>query len=250
MEGSGVDRAHQLRNARRTIHADPAWWTKILTGGAIWLTFIGWPVVEGFQLESIENTQRGYPTPLPRWNDLGGKVVVGLFALVLDFFFFIFPLLIAGVVLFCGTLAVGLSEGGGASTVTATVISVLAACYLAGIWLIGVSPIAKQRYVKDGSLEQTMSGAFLRELTRKPLRRVYLGARLRSLPFYIVACALFIIGGVIADRTTLGGLVVAWLGASALLYARLITIQLYAAATRAWEKQRFEERQRQMGYSG
>jgi hypothetical protein len=61
---------------------------------------------------------------------------------------------------------------------------------------------------------------------------------------------LFVVGGIVAGRSTLGGLIVAWLGASALLYARLVTIQLYGAATRAWEKQRFEERQRSMGYSG
>ena len=244
-----MERTHQLSDALRTIHADRAWWVKVLTGGAVWITFIGWPITEGYQLESTENTQRGYPTPLPRWTDLWGKVVVGLFALVLDFFFFVFPLLIAGIVLFCGTLAVGLSEGGPASSVTATIIVTLAGCYLAGIWTLGASPIAKQRYVKDGSLEQTMSGAFLRELAQKPLRNVYLRARLLSLPFYVVACALFVAGGIVAGRSTLGGLIVAWLGASALLYARLVTIQLYGAATRAWEKQRFEERQRSMGYS-
>jgi hypothetical protein len=238
----------QLSTALRTIHADRAWWIKVLTGGAISLTFVGLPVVEGYQLESIENTQRGYPTPLPRWSDPGGKAIVGLFALILDFFFFIFPLLIAGVVLFCGTLAVGLNNGGRASTVVATAITAVAVGYLVVVWALGASPIAKQRYVKHGSLEQTMSGAFLRELASKDARRAYRRARWLSLPFYLVACGTLALSAVVAGWTMLGGVLLAWLGASVLLYARLVTIQLFGAATRDWERQRFEERQRAMGY--
>ncbi len=58
----------RLPTAVTTIHKDQAWWSKILIGGAVWTTIVGWPIAEGFQLESIDNTQRGFPTPLPRWN--------------------------------------------------------------------------------------------------------------------------------------------------------------------------------------
>ncbi len=88
-QGSAVP---ELGTALRTIHADRDWWKKVLLGGALWLTLLGWPVVEGHQLESIENSQRGFPTPLPRWARLlsGGWVLwpatitsVGAFLLVL-----------------------------------------------------------------------------------------------------------------------------------------------------------------------
>lgn len=241
--------SEQSSSAWGTIHADPAWWKKVLIGGALLLTFVAWPVVEGFQLESIENTQRGYPTPLPRWNDIGGKIVVGLFALVLDFFFFMFPLLITGIILFCSTLIIGLSTGGMTSTIIASVIAIIAGGYLLGVWLLGASPIAKLRYVKDGNLEQTISGSFIRDLARRPLRNTYFRARLRSLPFYFVACTLLIAAGMIGSRNTYAGLFAGWLGASALFYARLVTIQLYDVATKAWERQRFEDRQRSIEYS-
>ena len=243
-------RSEQSSSAWRTIHADPSWWKKILVGGALLLTFVAWPIVEGFQLESIENTQRGYPTPLPRWNEIGGKIVVGLFALVLDFFFFVFPLLITGIVLFCSTLFIGLSNGGMTSGIIASVITVVAGGYLLGVWMLGASPIAKLRYVKDGNLEQTISGAFIRSLARKPHRKVYFRARLRSLPFYFVACALLIAAGFVGRYNGYAGIIVGWLGASAIFYARLVTIQLYDAATKAWEHQRFEERQQSTGYGG
>ena len=235
-QGSAVP---ELGTALRTIHADRDWWKKVLVGGALWLTLLGWPVVEGHQLESIENSQRGFPTPLPRWDDIGGKGVLGIFALVIDFFYFLFPLILGGMVFFCGTLFVGLAGNGGATGVVARVTLVVPALYVLVVWAAGASAVAKQRYVVEGDLPAGLSGGLVWQLLRRPGRGMYLRARLLSLPPYLLAVALLVLSAWVFTSTTLGGLLILWLALSGLTYARLVTIQLYLAATRAAESRRF-----------
>ena len=230
----------ELRAAIRTIHADRDWWKKILLGGALWTTVAGWPIVEGHQLESIDNSQRGYPTPLPHWNLLGDKAVLGLFAMVIDFFFFLFPILCGGVLLFCGTLAVGLTGNGAAARTVVLMILIPVSLYLAGVWGLGVSAVGKQRYVEGGELAEVLSFALVRELFRAPARGIYGRARLLSLPPYLVAVAILVGSLRLLGETIAGGIIAIWLGLSVLVYARLVTIQLYLAATRALETRRFE----------
>jgi hypothetical protein len=167
----------QLRKALRTIHADRDWWHKVLVGGGLWMTLAGWPLVEGYQLESIDNSQRGYPTPLPRWHAWSDKLVIGIFALVIDFFFFLFPTLLAGVLLLCGTLTAGL--GIGADTVRPVTLIILLPLlvYLLGIWLLGVSPVSKQRYVEEGDLATVLSFGIIRELMQAGASAPYIRAR-------------------------------------------------------------------------
>ena len=228
----------QLSAALRTIHADHDWWKKILLGGALWLTVIGWTVVEGHQLESIENSQNGFPTPLPRWNDLGSKAVIGLFALIIDFFYFLFPILLGGFVFFCGTLVAGLTGNAGAVRVIGLSTVMLMGLYMAGVWLVGASAVAKQRYVTEGDLPEGLSGSLVRELLRSPARGIYLRARLLSLPPYLFAAGVLVLGLWLFGQSVLVGFLAVWLGLSALVYARLVTIQLYIAASRALESRR------------
>ncbi|HZB95935.1 MAG TPA: DUF4013 domain-containing protein [Herpetosiphonaceae bacterium] len=230
----------ELKAALQTIHADRDWWWKIALGGALWLTVIGWPIVEGFQIESLENSQRGFPTPLPRWTRFGDKIVVGLFALLIDFFYFVFPLMLAGMLSFCGLLATSLSATGGI-TGSVTVIALgITGLYLLAVWLLGASPIGKQRYASEGDMERTLSARLILELVREPERHLYLLARLRSLPPYILAGLLLIAAVWLAKISFLLTLAAAWLGLSVLLYARLITIQLYLRATRTAQRIRFD----------
>ena len=229
----------ELSTALRTIHADRDWWKKILLGGALWLTVIGWPVVEGHQLESIENSQNGFPTPLPRWNDPGSKAVVGIFALIIDFFYFLFPLLLGGIILFCGALAAGLAGNNGAVRVIALSILSGMALYVAVVWLAGASAVAKQRFVTEGDLPDGLSGKLVGEIIRSPARRIYLRARLLSLPPYLLATGLLVLSIWVFGQSVLGGFLVVWLSLSTLVYARLVTIQLYLAAIRAAELRRW-----------
>ena len=230
----------RLPTAVTTIHKDQAWWSKILIGGAVWTTIVGWPIAEGFQLESIDNTQRGFPTPLPRWNLISDKAVLGIFAIVIDFFYFLFPVVCGGIVFFCGTLAFGLGGNPMAARIVAWSTLGPLCLYLIVVWLAGVSAVAKQRYVEGGDLAEVLSGALVRQLLQAPARAKYLRARVHSLPAYFVAVLTLIGGFVLIGETPLGALAVVWLGLGALLYARLITIQLYAEAGREVERERFE----------
>ena len=234
----------QLRSAIRTIHADRDWWKKVLIGGALWITLLGWPLVEGHQLESIENSQRGFPTPLPPWHAWGNKAVVGIFAMVIDFFFFLFPMLLGGVLLLCGTLAAGITAGGSAVRPVALVVLLPLAGYLLVVWLLGVSAVAKQRYVEDGDLETILSFRLIREQMEPAARGPYLRARLLSIPAYALALAVLVLSVPVAGISVLAMLVVVWLAFSLLTYARLLAIQLYLAATQQVASRKWEMRTR------
>lgn len=230
----------RLRTAVQTVLADREWWRKALVGGLLWLSLVGWPIVEGYQLESIENSQRGFPTPLPRWYAFADKMVVGIFALLIDFFFFVFPVLLGGMVLFCGVLTIGLSGNQLAARASLLAGPLLIGLYVFVAWLSGASAVARQRYVLGGDLQQALSAGLIRELFRAPARGPYLRARLESLPPYLLASMLLILGVLLMQTAWLGGLIVLWLGVSSVLVARLITIQLYLAATRQVERIRFD----------
>ncbi len=89
-------------------------------------------------------------------------------------------------------------------------------------------------------MERTLSARLILELLREPERHLYLQARLRSLPPYLLA-GLLLVGAVwLAKASFLFTLAAAWLGLSALLYARLITVQLYLTATRTAQRIRFD----------
>ncbi len=230
----------RLGAAMRTVHADPDWWRKVLLGGALWLTVVGWPTVEGHQLESLENSRRGFPAPLPRWDGLTNKAVIGVFALVIDFFYFIFPLLIGTVILFCAALGVALSGAGGVTRYVVWGIVATITLYLLTVWVSGASAVAKQHYVSSGDMQRAISTGLIRETLSAPARGPYLQARLQSAPPYVAAISALALAAIIFDRSALAGVVLAWIGLSILVYARLIAIQLYLSASQDVERMRFD----------
>lgn len=229
-----------LRGAIKIIHSDPAWWQKMLGGGALWLSLVGWPFVEGHQLESIENSQRGFPTPLPRWTDFGTKGLVGFFAIIIDFFYFVLPVLGGSIVLFCGTVAVELAGAGTVGYIVPRAILVLTALYMLAIWVAGASAVAKQRYVAGGDFADILSSTLVREILSGPDRALYVRARVLSTPAYLLALGLLALAYLLLRWNLLVALLVGWLAFSTLVYARLVTIQLYLDATRTAERRRFD----------
>src|SRR5215208_5925113 len=94
-----------LRNALANIHRDPLWWRKILIGGALMLTVFGYPLAAGLVAESLDNTRKGFPTPLPPWREWFSRYLIGLFAVLIDILFFGMPIFGAGLLFLCvGTL--------------------------------------------------------------------------------------------------------------------------------------------------
>lgn len=230
-----------LKAALKTVHRDRAWWQKVLIGGAAWLTLIGYPLVEGYGIESLDNTKNGYPTPLPRWADLGTKFVQGMFALVIDFAYFVFPLLGGGMLLLCSALALSLAGTGGAVVqIVSGVGGVLVAGWLVIAWLLSVSPVGKRLYVGEGDVGQALSGKVVREVLEPIARPIYFKTRLLSLVIYLIPLALLVVAWLLANRSGWLALGLLWLALSALLYARLVSVQLYDAAAREVQQQRFE----------
>jgi hypothetical protein len=230
-----------LKTALSIIHRDRQWWLKILIGGGLWLTLVGYPIVEGYQIESIENTSNGYPTPLPRWNEPGTKAVQGLFVFVIDFFFFLFPVLFGGLLLMCSALGLslaGIAEEG--LQIFGTSLLVLLLGWLAGVWLTSISPIGKRLYISEGQPGPALSTKPLKLALEREARAVYFQARLQSVPVYLVPAALLVATFQSIEWSGWLSLLLMWLSLSALLYARLVVIQLYDAAAREIQRRRFE----------
>lgn len=230
-----------LKTALSTVHRDRQWWQKSLIGGALWLTVVGYPFVEGFQIESLENTNNGYPSPLPRWNDLGTKAIQGLFAFVIDFFFFIFPVLLGGMLLLCSVLALSLSGVAGMGLqIFGSAALVVISLWLGIVWLSSVSPIAKRLYVSEGQPGAALSAKPFRQAIDRESRAVYFQTRMQSLPLYLVPLALLIVTFQTLDWSGWLTLVLVWLTLSTLFYTRLVVVQLYDAAAREIQRRKFE----------
>jgi hypothetical protein len=58
---------------------DPDWIKKVLIGGVLFFVpIIGWLIVGGFYIRTIQKVSSGADTPLPEWGDWGNDLVRGL----------------------------------------------------------------------------------------------------------------------------------------------------------------------------
>lgn len=242
--GQPVDQGPpSLRTALATLRRDKDWWQKLLIGGLLSLSGFGVIMVEGYAVESLDNTRNGIPTPLPRWRDWSLKAIQGLFGLIIDFFFFVFPVLVGGLLWGCSVIGLGVFGGSAAALQAASlVIVVVVLGWLAAMWLLGVSVVAKQFYVREGVPRDALSATPIRTVLASGARSLYFRARLHSVPPYLVA-ALVLFAAWYGQRWS-GWLAVfvLWIGLAALLGARLVAIQLYGAATQQLDRRRLEQR--------
>lgn len=227
-----------LRAALGVIHRDRGWWYKVLIGGALYLTVLGGLAAEGFQLESIENSQRGYPTPLPRWADWNTKALIGIFGAMIDFFFFLFPMMLGGLLLICGSIGISSLARGWVVQAGIGVLVVIVVAYELLVWLSSAGIMSKLTYVREGDISAALRTSYVRSGFRRPVAGVLAAVRLRSLVVYAVAL-LILVGGFFLPVQGWLRLAGVWLGLSAVFYARLVAIQLYVAATALLEQQQF-----------
>lgn len=225
-----------LRSALANIHGDPHWWRKILIGGALMLTLVGYPLAVGLVTESMENSRKGFPTPLPPWYDWSTRYLIGLFSVLIDFVFFIVPLLVAALLVFCaglGAVAAGVDDAQALQLILGGIGGVTLLVWLA-LFFCSVAPVARLLFVAEGRIEDALSRAPLRQALTPPARRVFLRARLLSLAAYLPAALLGSLIALLSRLAFPGALLVlallAWLALSALLYAHLVVVQLYVAA--------------------
>ena len=217
-----------LRSALSTIHRDPHWWRTVLIGGALMATVVGYPWVAGLEIESLENTRKGFATPLPRWGDWANRYVIGLLAILIDIMFFVLPVFGFGLLFLCGggILAI-IGVGWTIWLVPAGLAALL--LYQLAMFAIGVAPVGRLIYAEAGNIEDALSARPLREAPRPAARAIYRHARLQSLPAYLPALLLFALSWLAAWPLAL---LLIWLGLSALCYAHLAVVQLYVVAER------------------
>jgi len=224
-----------LRSALRNIHNDRFWWRKTLIGGALMLTIIGYPWAEGMVMESLDNTRKGFPTPLPPWREWATRYLIGLFAILIDFVFFVLPAFVIGLLFFCGALITVASEVASLGWL-APVSLLLLLLYELVVFSLSIAPIGRLIYVEKGRPEEAMTVQSLRTALDPHARRPYAAARLRSLPAYLpvllLGLASWLVGRTDYPGALPAALLLLWLAFSALLYAHLVVIQLYAATER------------------
>ena len=217
-----------LRSALSTIHRDPHWWRTVLIGGALMATVVGYPWVAGIEIESLENTRKGFATPLPRWHDWANRYVIGLLAVLIDIMFFVLPVFGFGLLFLCGGGILAISGIEWAIwVVPAGLVALL--LYQLAMFALGVAPVGRLIYAEAGNIEDALSTRPLREVRRPAARAIYWHARLQSLPAYLPALLLFAASWLAAWPLAL---LLLWLGLSALCYAHLAVVQLYVVAER------------------
>jgi hypothetical protein len=217
-----------LRSALTTIHRDPHWWRTVLIGGALMATVVGYPWVAGFEIESLENTRKGFATPLPRWGDWANRYVIGLLAVLIDIMFFVLPVFGFGLLFLCGGGILAITGVGWTIWLAPAGLAALLLYQLA-MFAFGVAPVGRLIYAEAGNIEDALSTRPLRETRRPAARAIYRHARLQSLPAYLPALLLLATSWLAA--WPLAPLLL-WLGLSALCYAHLVVVQLYVVAER------------------
>lgn len=225
-----------LGTALVTIHRDPRWWLKVLVGGALMLSLVGYPLAVGMVMVSMEHSRNGFPTPLPPWTDWTTRYLIGLFTLLIEFVFFGLPLALAGMLLFCVGLVTVVGPAGPPAVVGSALqlVSLVAGLVLLLLFFSSVAPVARLIFAQEGNIADALGRQPLRRALSRPARRFFWRARLVSLPAYLPAGLLGLLLGTLS-RTVFPGqpvvlLLIGWLFLSALLYAHLAIVQIYVAA--------------------
>jgi len=216
----------KLRSALSIIHRDPHWWRTVLIGGALMATVVGYPWVAGLEIQSLDNTRKGFATPLPRWHDWANRYVIGLLAVLIDIMFFVLPVFGFGVLFLCGWGILAISGIEGMRWLVPVGLMVLL-LYPLVVFALGIAPVGRLIYAEAGNIEDALSARPLREVRQPAARAIYRQARLQSLPAYLPALLLFAASRLAAWPLAL---LLLWLALSALCYAHLVVVQLYAAA--------------------
>ena len=220
-----------LCRALRTIHADKRWWHAIGLGGLFSMTLFGHPLAAGLVVEHMDNTRKGYASPLPPFYDWTTRWLMGLFAVLVDFVYFVMPLMVMGLLFFCGGLTLLMARTDeGEFGILGVIAGALIAWWLF-VFLSGISAIGRLVYLDDGGPERALTGFPLRESLRRGAWRFYGRARAASLPLYIAPVVFAAAIPFVLRLDSIVGIAIAvllgWLCCSSLLYAHIGTMLIY-----------------------
>lgn len=220
-----------LRESLQVIHADKHWWRAVAVAGLYGMTLFGYPISAGFIIAHLENTRKGYATPLPPLIDWTTRWLMGLFAVLIDFIFYVLPIMVTTLLFFCGGLTLVMQRADESQVGILWLFGLGLGLWWLIMFLSGVSAIGRLVYVDDSGAERCLSGYPLREAFRRHAWKYYAKARIYSLPLYLIpviciSCmpGVLDIGGSVA---WIGGTILTWLFFSGLFYAQLVTMQIY-----------------------
>ncbi len=220
-----------LRRAVRTIHADKRWWHAIGLAGLFSLTLFGHPLAAGLVVEHMDNTRKGYASPLPPFYDWTTRWLMGLFAVLVDFVYYVMPLMVMGLLFFCGGLTLLMARSEEGQFATLGVIGGALIAWWLFVFLSGISAVGRLVYVDDGGPDRALTGFPLREVVRPYAWRYYAKARIQSLPLYIAPLLCLGLVPLVLRLDSLvgiaGTLVLLWVMCSALAYAHIGTMLIY-----------------------
>jgi hypothetical protein len=157
--------------------------------------------------------------------------LMGLFAVLVDFVYFVMPLMLMGLLFFCGGLTMLMARSDeGQFGILGIIGGALIAWWLF-VFLTGVSAVGRLVYLDDGGPERALTSFPLREALRPHARRYYANARIHSLPLYIapLVCAALVPLVLRLDSVwgVTAALVLIWLLFSSLVYAHIGTMLIY-----------------------
>lgn len=227
-----------LRHALATVHRDQFWWLHCGGYGLATLVGLGLPLAAGFVMESLDNSRRGFASPLPPPGNVTVRSLTGLFALLIDFAFLILPILIGTMLLFVTgivMLLAGVTDETIIQRVTTSVVFGTGMVVVL-LFLSSVAPAGRLRFAREGHIEDALRSATLRWTLGRANRRTFFRARLLSLVAYLPAVLLGTLVVGLARITFPGHMIVLglglWLILSAIIYAHLVVVQLYVSAER------------------
>jgi len=220
-----------LRESLGVIHADKRWWRAVAVAGLYGMTLFGYPIGAGFIISHLENTRKGYATPLPPLVDWTTRWLIGLFAVLIDFVFYVLPTMVTMLLFFCGGLTLVMQRADESQSSVLWLFGIGLGLWWLVMFLSGVSAIGRLVYVDDSGAERCLSGYPLREAFRSNAWKYYATARLWSLPLYIIpitiAAAIPWVLDIGGSNAWVGGVIFTWLFFCGLFYVHLVTMQIY-----------------------
>lgn len=134
---------------------DENWIVKVLIGGVLSLIpIVGQILLYGYGLEVMKNAMQGRSTPLPEWDDWGGKLVKGIMYIVIGFVYALPIIIVAS----CFSVLMGVLGSASSSRDAIDVINTLGGLCLGGFALVyGILmtlalPPAMGRYLETGEI--------------------------------------------------------------------------------------------------
>ncbi len=134
---------------------DEDWLKKVLIGGLLnIIPVVGSLFTYGYMIETTKRVIDGYPTPLPEWDDWGGKFMKGLIYFVIGLVYFL-PLLL---VMICVGIVMALASSQMADPDSAgALIGIVNACLgclalLYSLLVMLILPAAVARYADTGQI--------------------------------------------------------------------------------------------------